>query len=153
LFGENDDGAAFGSFVGEGGKLSGVGEMRFFDAGRGKEMCGGAIAERDGAGLVKEKNVDVTGGFHSASGHSENVAAEKPIHARDANGGEKAADGGGNQADQERDEYEEILRCGGIDRERLKSNDREQEKNSEAGEKNVECNFVGSFLAFGAFDE
>src|SRR5438128_8589230 len=48
---KDDDGAAFGSFVGERGKLSSVGEIEFFDAGRREGMSGGAIAKGDGAGF------------------------------------------------------------------------------------------------------
>ena len=55
LLGEHDDGAAFGGFVGEAGKLRGVGQLLLADAVHGDELDGLAIAERDGAGLVEQQ--------------------------------------------------------------------------------------------------
>ena len=79
--------------------------------------------------------------------------AAKAIHASDADGGEKTADGCGNKADEKRNENEEILRRGRINCERLKRDDSKKKKKRQAGKENVERNFVGSFLTFGAFDE
>ena len=55
LLGQHDDGAAFGRLVGEAGKLRGIGQFRFGDAGDGEELHGLAVAERDGAGLVEQQ--------------------------------------------------------------------------------------------------
>ena len=153
FLGEDDDGAAFRGFVGERRKLCGVCEMRFINARRGEKVSRGAITQRDGASFVEEKNVDVACGFDGPAGHGENVAAEQAVHAGDADGGQQTTDGGGNQTNKERREHENILWSGRIDGERLKRDDGEKEKNGETREKNVEGNFVGSFLTLCAFDE
>src|SRR5262245_24118617 len=70
LFGQDDDGAAFGSFVGKGRELRGVRKMAFVDTGGREELRGGAIAKGDGASLIEEEDVDVTGGLDSAARHS-----------------------------------------------------------------------------------
>ena len=137
FFGEDDDGAAFGSFIGERGKLRGVGQLGFGDAGRGMKGGGFAIAEGDGAGFVEEQHVDIAGGFDGAAGHGDDVALNQAIHACDADGGEQAADGGGNQADEKRDEREDALRRAGVDGEGLQRDDGEQKNDGEAREQ--EC--------------
>ena len=153
VFGENDDGAAFGSFVGERGELRGVGEAFGGDVGGGDELGGLAIAEGDGAGLVEQQRVDVAGGFDGAAAHGEHVVLHEAVHAGDADGGEQAADGGGDEADEQRDEDEDGLRRVGVDGERLQGDDGEQEDDGEAGEQNAERDFVGRLLARGAFDQ
>ena len=67
LFGENDDRAAFGSFVGQRGKLRGVGHLGLAHAGRGNEFRRLAIAQRDGPGLVEQQRVHVARGFDGAA--------------------------------------------------------------------------------------
>ncbi len=153
FFGEHDDGAAFGGFVGEGGELGNVGQAFGADVGGGEKFRGLAIAEGDGAGLVEEKGVDVACSFDGAAGHSENVVLDEAIHACDADGGEEGADGGGDEADEKGDEDEDGLRCVRVDSVGLQRGDGEQEDDGEAGEQDAEGDFVGSLLALGAFDE
>ena len=110
LLGQHDDGAAFGGFVGERGELRGVGQPLLADVGGGIELGGLAIAEGDGAGLVEQQGVHVAGGFNGASAHGQHVVLDEAVHAGDADGREQAADGGGNEADQQRDQHEDGLR-------------------------------------------
>ena len=129
FFGQDDDRAAFGRFVGKGCELRGVRKFGFGDA-RSRVKSGGfAIAERDGAGFIEQQHVDVTGGFHSAAGHGNHVALNQAIHARNADRGEQPADGRGNQADQQRDQHENALRRAGINGEGLQSDDGQQKDN------------------------
>ncbi len=107
LFGEHDDAAAFGRFVGKAGKLGGVGQVGFVDAVGRDEFDGLAVAERDGAGFVEQQRVDVARGFHRFAAHGENVVLHHAVHAGDADGGEQAADGGRDQADEQRDEHDD----------------------------------------------
>ena len=65
----------------------------------------------------------------------------------------KAADGGGNQADQKRNENEDALRGAGIDGEGLQGHHREQKDDRQPGQQNIQRDFVGSFLARGSFDQ
>ena len=53
--------------------------------------------------LVEEKSVDVARCLDSAAGHGENVVLDEAIHACDADGGEQAADGCGDETDEEGD--------------------------------------------------
>ena len=137
---------------GKGGELCGVGELVLADAGRGDELGGLAVAEGDGAGLVEEQGVDVAGGLDGAARHGEDVVLDEAIHARDADGREQAADGRGDQADEERDEDEDRLRRRSRWR-RAAGDDGEQEDDGEPGEQDVEGDLVRGLLALGAFDE
>ena len=105
LLGQHDDAAAFGCFVGERRQLRGVGMSFIVDAGRGKEFDGLAVAERDRAGLVEQQHVHVAGGLDRAAAHRQHILLHQPVHARDADGAEQPADGGRNQADQQRDQH------------------------------------------------
>ena len=105
LLGENDDAAAFRRLVGQRGKLRGVEHVVHRDSRRGKKFHRLAIAERDRARFIEEKNVDVTGGFHGASAHGEDVFLHKTIDARDADGAEQSANRGGDETNQQRDEH------------------------------------------------
>jgi hypothetical protein len=104
FFGKDDDAAAFRGLVGEAGKLRGVGQFGFRHAVTGDEFDGLAIAERDGAGLVEKQGIDVAGGFDCFAAHGENIVLHYAVHACDTDGGKKTADGGRNQANEQRDE-------------------------------------------------
>jgi hypothetical protein len=153
LLGEHDDGAAFGGFVGERGELRGVGHALLADVGGGIELGGLAVAEGDGAGLVEQQRVHVAGGFNGAAAHGQDVVLDEAVHAGDADGREQAADGGGDEADQQRDQHEDRLRRLGVHGEGLQRDDGEQKDDGEAGEQNAERDFVGGLLAGCAFDQ
>ena len=74
LLGEHDDRAALRRLVGERGELGRLGELARRDAVDGDELRGLAVAERDRAGLVEQKHVDVAGRLDRAAGHREHVA-------------------------------------------------------------------------------
>ena len=80
-----------------------------------------AIAQSDGAGLVEQQSVDIAGGFDGASRHGQHIVLNQAIHAGNADGGEQAADGRRNQADQQRDQHKHGLRRAGVDGERLQA--------------------------------
>ncbi len=125
LFGEDDDGAAFGGFVGERCKLRRIREPLGADLGSGEELGCLAIAEGDGAGLVEQQRVDVACRLDRAARHREHVVLHEPVHARDTDRRKQSADGRRNQADQQRDEDEDRLRRMRVDCEGLQSRDRE----------------------------
>ncbi len=83
---------------------SGRHEPLAVDAFDGDELGREAVAEGDGAGLVEEERIDVSGCLHGPAGHGEDVALHQAVHAGDADGGEEAADRGGNEGDEERHE-------------------------------------------------
>ena len=68
-----------------------------------EEVGGEPVAERDGPGLVEEERVHVAGCLHRAAAHRQDVLAQEPIHSRDADRGQEASDGGGDEADEQRD--------------------------------------------------
>ncbi len=70
-----------------------------------EELGRHAVAERDGAGLVEQQHVDVAGRLDGAAAHREHVLAQQPVHAGDADGREQAADGGRDEADEQRDDH------------------------------------------------
>ena len=145
FLGEDDDGAAFGRFICQRGELGGVGEALRADVRGGEEFRCLAIAEGDGAGFIEEQGVDVAGGFDRAAGHGEHVVLHEAIHAGDADSREQGADGGRDEADEQRDEDEDGLRRLRVDGERLQRGDGEQEDDGEAGEQDAEGDFVGVF--------
>ena len=105
FLGEHGDGAAFGGFVGQRSQLGGVGQFLDFDARRGNEFRGHAVAEGDGAGFVKQQHVHVARRLDGAAAGGQDVAAHQAVNAGDADGAEQAADGGGNQADDQRQQH------------------------------------------------
>ncbi len=159
LFGEDDDAAAFGSFVGEAGKLGGVGQFGGVHTIDGKELDSLPIAQRDGAGLIEQQGIDVACSFDGFAAHGEHVVLHDAIHARDADGGKQAADGGRDQADQQRDEHRNTGRRTGsgcrdrISRERREGDHGEQEDERQARDHDVERDLVGRLLTLRAFHQ
>ena len=103
--------------------------------------------------LSSSKRVDVAGSFDGASGHGQHVVLNQPVHAGDADGREQSADGGGNQADQQRHQHKDGLRRAGINRERLQRDHRQQKDDGQAGQQDVQRDFVRRLLPLGAFDQ
>ena len=103
--------------------------------------------------LSSKQRVHVTGSFDGAAGHREDVALDDAVHAGDTDGGKQSADRRGNQANQQRDQHENRLRRAGIYGHGLERNDGQQKDDGQAGEKNIQRDLVGSFLALGAFDQ
>ena len=71
----------------------------------GMNSRGLAVAERDGAGLVEQQHVDVAGGLHRAARHGDHVRLDHAVHAGDADGRQQRADGGRDQADEQRHQH------------------------------------------------
>ncbi len=65
----------------------------------------------------------------------------------------KPADGGGNEADQQRHQYKYGLRRLGIDSDGLQRGHGQKKDNGEPGEQNAQRNFIGRLLPLGAFDQ
>ena len=74
------------------------------DAGHWHELGRHAIAERDRAGLVEQQRVDVARRLDRAAGSRDDVEADQPVHAGDADGRQKPADRRRNQTDEQRDQ-------------------------------------------------
>jgi hypothetical protein len=104
LLGQHDDAAALGRLVGQRGELRGVGQRCLGHAGRRQEGRP-AVAQRDGAGLVEQQHVDVAGGLDRAARGRDDVGLHHAAHAGDADGRQQPADGGRDQAHQQRDQH------------------------------------------------
>ena len=146
FLGEHHDTTALGRLVGERGELRGIREAFEGNTGRGDEVAGLAVTERDRAGFVEQEDVDVARGLDSTAGGGEDIALEQPVHPSDADRTEQATDGGGNQADEKRDQRGDREGDIRIRAERLQCDDDEEEDDRECGEENRERDFVRSFL-------
>jgi len=158
LLGQDHDRAALGRLVGEGRQLCSVGELLDLRAVDGNELVGAAVAKRDGASLVEHEHVHVAGGLDGATAHGEHVCLVEAAHSRDADGGEKGADGRGGKAHEQGHERGDRA---GIGHTRLNGREvrvgierhhHEDEDNAQRHEEHLERNFVGGLLARGTLD-
>ena len=105
FLGQHGDGAAFRSFVSQGGELGGFGQILNLDARSGNEFGGLAVAQGDGAGFVEQKDIHVARGFHGASAGGQDIAAHEAVYAGNADGAQQTADGGWNQTNDQRQQH------------------------------------------------
>ena len=70
-----------------------------------QELGRHAVAEGDGAGLVEQQRIDVARRLDGAAGGGDDVEADQPVHAGNADGREQPADGGRDQRDEQRREH------------------------------------------------
>ena len=103
--GERDDRAAFRRLVGEAGERARPRRGPSVDAGDRQELRRHAVAEGDRAGLVEQQRVDVARRLDRAARGGDDVEADQPVHAGDADRGQEAADGRRDQADEQRDQH------------------------------------------------
>jgi len=68
------------------------------------------------------------------------------IHARNSDGGQEPANGCGNQANEEGHEHKDGLRSAGIDGKGLQGSDGQEKNDRQAGQKDIERDFIRSFL-------
>ena len=153
LLGQHDDRAPLRRLVGQRGELRDLREVALGDAGHRHERRGLPVAERDGAGLVEEQDVDVAGRLDRAPGEREDVAAHQPVHARDADRGEQRADGRRDERDEQRDERRDRHRRVREVRERPQRDDHREEDHREADEQDAQGDLVRRPAALGALDE
>ncbi len=105
FLGKHHNGTTFGSLIRKGCELCGFGEFVGIRAVDGDELDRLTIAERDGSCFVEQQHIHIACRFHGATRHGDHVALDHPIHARNADGRKQPADGGGNEADEQRDEH------------------------------------------------
>ena len=153
LLGQHHNRAAFGRFIGKRRQLRRVGQVIVRDVRRGNELRGLAIAQGDGTGLVQQQGIHVAGGFDRASAHGQHVVLDETVHAGDADGRKQTADGGGNEAYQQRDQHKHGLRRVRVDGEGLQRDHRQQKDNCQARQQNAQRNLVRRLLPRGAFHQ
>ena len=109
--------------------------------------------------LSRSKRVDVAGGLHGFAAHGQHVVLHHAVHAGDADGGKQSADGGRDQADQQRNQDRDGRRAAaadslnGIFGIRRQRDNGQQENQRQAGDQDVERDFVGRLLPHGAFHQ
>ena len=86
LFRQHHNASPFGCFIGQRGKLRGIGQIPFRDARGGQELGGLAVAQRDRACLIQQHHVHVSRRFDRPSAHGQHIVLEQAIHARNPNG-------------------------------------------------------------------
>ncbi len=86
FLGQDDDGAAFWSFVGQRRELCGVGHIGFGDSGCGEKFGGLPVAESNRASFVEQQRVHVSCCFDRTAGHREYVVLHEAVHAGDSDG-------------------------------------------------------------------
>ena len=123
------------------------------DAVDGQELGRHAIAEGDRAGLVEQQRVDVARRLDRAARGRNDVEADEPVHAGDADGRQQAADGRRNEADEQRDQHGHGEHGAGIAGERPQGDADDQEDQRQAGQQDRERQFVRRLLPLGAFDQ
>ncbi|MDI2019844.1 hypothetical protein PJL18_00338 [Paenarthrobacter nicotinovorans] len=104
--GKLHDGPAFRCFVGQAGEPGGGGEFIESDVVGREEVHGTPVPVGNGAGLVEQQCGDVAGGFHCPAGCCQHVVLHQPVHSRDADGRNQRTNGGGDEADQQRNQHD-----------------------------------------------
>ena len=64
-----------------------------------------AVAQGDRAGLIQQQHIHIPGGFDRPPRERNHVALDQAIHPGNADGREQPADGGGDQAHQQRHQH------------------------------------------------
>ena len=130
-----------------GGLLSAIGVAGM------SRMLGANVIATSGRAVEAAGDVDVSGHLDGLAALGDHVGLECSVHARDADGRQQPADGGGNQADQEscqrgdRDLRAHEAAQGG------QGSDHEHEDQGQGTEKNAQGDLVGGLLAAGALHQ
>ena len=117
-------------------------------AGR-EERRGHAVAEGDGAGLVEQQGLHVAGRLDRPAAHGQHVALHQAVHAGDADGRQQGADGGRDEADEQRHQDDHRHRRPGVVAEGLEGHHHGQEHDGEHGQQDGEGDLVGGLLPVG----
>ena len=153
LLGQHHDGSTLGRFVGQAGQLRGISQGFGRHVADGHEGCRHTVAHGDSAGLVEQQDVHIAGSLDGPAAHGDHVLADQAIHARDADGRNQAADGGGNQAHQQGDDHRGREPDAGVERQRNQGHAGEQEHQGQSDQENVQGDLVGRLLSGRPFDQ
>ena len=151
--GESDDRAAFRRLVGEARSKRGGREVLGRNAIDRQEFGRHAIAEGDRAGLVEQQRIDVARRLDRAAGGRDDVEADQPVHAGDADGRQKPADRRRNEADEQRDQHGRRQVRPRIFGDRPQGDADDQEDDGQPDEQDRQRQFVRRLLPLGALDE
>ena len=103
LLGQDDNASAFGSLVSQGGELCSIGQFLNLDSRCREKLRGLTVSQGDGPRFIEEQHVHVPGRFNGPAAHGQYVLLDHAINSCNPDGAEQAADGRGDQTDQQRD--------------------------------------------------
>ena len=152
---QDDDASSLRRLVSQGCELGRIRQPLCRCPFHGQKFNRLAVAQRNRAGLVEQKDVHVAGGFDGLARHGNDVRLDHTVHAGDADGGEQAADGGRNKADEEGDDHRHgdrrslPRRPDAVDRKGHKGHGGQKKDQREPGKQDVEGDLVRRFLALG----
>ena len=154
----HDDALALGRLVAERGEERRLGKLRHRHGGDRIKRRRLAIAVRDRARLVEQQHVTVARGLDGTARRRDDIGAHHPPHPGHADRGEQAADRRRDQAHQQRHEHRNRHRRSGlsdlyaVERIRQQGHRCQQKHQCHRNQQDSECDLVGRFTPFGAFD-
>ena len=153
FLGQDHDRATLRGLVSQRGQLGCFGHILLGMAPDRIKVGRHPVAQGDGAGLVQQQGLDVAGRLDGPAAHGQDVALHQAVHAGDADGRQQGADGGRNQADQQRDQDDHRHRAARVLAVRLEDHDHGQEDDGQDGQQDGEGDFVGGLLPVGPFHQ
>ncbi|MNM58152.1 hypothetical protein D3C81_693760 [compost metagenome] len=153
LAGQAHDRLAFRRRVGQRREQRRLTQLVGVDPGQCMEVAGLAVAVGDGAGLVEQQHVDVTGHFHRLARLGQHVGGQRTVHAGDADGRQQATDGGRDQAHQQRDQQQRINLDAHRGTDRRQRCHHHQERQRHRRQQQGQRDFIRCLLPVGAFHQ
>ena len=151
--GERDDRTALRRFVRKARGQCRRGDLLRGDAGDGNELGRHAVAEGDRARLVEKQRVDVARRLDRAARSRDDVEADQPVHAGDADGRQEATDRRRNETDEKSDQHRRRQNRSRIFRDRPQRDTDDQEDDGQSRQQDRQRQLVRGLLALGPFDE
>ena len=146
-------GFALGGFVAKAGQRRAANQIAAVCPFYGEEISGQAVAKGNGAGLVQNHGVYIAAGLDRLAGHGDHIEAGHTVHTGNADGGEQAADGGGDQTNHQGNQGGQRQLNPAIHADGIQGDNHDQENDGQGNQKRAQCDFVGRFFAGGAFHQ
>ncbi len=153
LLGQGDDALTFGGLVRQGREHGNFGQELGVYARCRDHFERLARAVGDGARFVQHQDIDVAGSLDRASRGCDHVVLHQPVHAGDANCGKQRANGGWDQAHEQRYQEQDADVTREEARARNQAGRRREKDDRQTREQDGERDFVGRLLTLGAFHE
>ena len=159
IFRQYYDAPPFRGLVGQGRHQGGFGHLLIRVTAHRDELHRLTVPQGDGAGLVEQKHVYVTGCLDGAPRQGNDVLLEEAVHPGDTDGGQECGDGGGRQADEERHQDRERdwrPMAGGlhaVDGEGAYVGADQKEDQGKGDEEHLKGDLVGGLAPLGPLDE
>ena len=148
--GQLQRGLAFGGLIVQAGQGRAANKLAAGGTLHGEEVRRQAVSKGNGARLIQDHGVHVAAGLHRLSGHGDHIKAGDPVHTGNADGGEQAADGGGDQADHQCDQRGNRQLHAAVNTNGVQSHNDNEKNDGQRDQQSVQGNLVGSFLPGGA---